>query len=455
MTLSTQQDLGTRDQQSVLHPFTDWAAYKKEGGRTIVGGEHIYLTDSSGQQILDGMSGLWCTGLGYSQHTIINAITEQLHKLPFYNSFFDCTTDATIRLTERLVSIFPDGFNHFFYTNSGSEANDTNIRLVHRYFDLIGQPQKKIIISRQNAYHGSTIAAASLGGIQSMHEQFTALPYIAHVDQPYYFAYPGEADAAAFGIQAANKVAQMIDAIGAQNVAAFIAEPVQGAGGVVIPPETYWPQVQNICRERDVLIISDEVICGFGRTGEWFGCQTYGYQPDLITFAKAITNGYQALGGVAVCDKISDVLTSRGGEFTHGFTYSGHPAACAAAIATLDIFQTQNLVTTVQQDIGLYWAEQWRSLINHPIVGEARTQGMLGALELVRAKPQKARLAPNGEGAIYCRNQAIDAELVIRQVGDVIISAPPLIIQQEEVDLLINRLTQALDATAAHYGINH
>ena len=446
--------LDDSDRAVLLHPFTDFAAHKRTGGRAFVAAEHIYLTDAEGKQYLDGMSGLWCVNLGYSQPKIVRAVTEQLERLPYYNSFFNCTTDTTIEMAARLTAVLPEGFNHVFFTNSGSEANDTNIRLVHRYFDLVGQPRRKLIISRKNAYHGSTIAAASLGGMSNMHKQFTGLPYVHHIEQPYAFENAGELDEEAYGKAAARLLSEKIDELGEANVAAFIAEPVQGAGGVIIPPQNYLAEVGRICAERGVLLISDEVICGFGRTGEWFGCQAYGVQPDLITFAKAVTNGFQALGGVAVADKVADVLTAEGGEFAHGFTYSGHPVACAAGVATLDIYRETGIVDKVQQDTAHHWRNRWGALTDHPIVGEARTLGLFGALELVRDKASRQRIDADSRAAIHCRNAAIDNGLMVRQVGDTIISAPPLIISREEIDALIDRLTIALDATATHYGLN-
>jgi putrescine aminotransferase len=434
-----------------LHPFTDFAEYKQTGGRTYVGGEGIFIIDHQGNRLLDGMSGLWCTNLGYSQASIKTAITAQLERLPFYNSFFNCTTDVTLRLADQLCSALPDGFEHVFFTNSGSEANDTNIRLVHRYFDLIDQPEKKLIIARTNGYHGSTIAGASLGGMKGMHEQMQGLPYVHHVDQPYTFAQLNAHTPEQVGQMAAQSLADKIDALGADQVAAFIAEPIQGAGGVIIPPANYWPLIEDICRSRNVLIISDEVICGFGRTGQWWGCQTFGFEPDLITFAKAVTNGYQPLGGAAVSNKIADVLTAGGGEFAHGFTYSGHPVACAAGLATLEIYQSSNLLDEVYDHIAPYWAEALQKLSAHPIIGEVRSQGMLGALELVRSQGTNERIAPDAAAAVYCRNFAIGHGFMVRQVGDSIILSPPLIIQPSEIDQLIKGLWQALDATASAF----
>ncbi|MGI9288457.1 MAG: aminotransferase, partial [Pseudomonadales bacterium] len=425
------------DKSNHFHPFTDLTEYAHKGGRVVSQAEHIYIRDSDGNQILDGMSGLWCCNLGYSQPKIVDAVHEQLQKLPYYNSFFNCSNDRAIELSAALVDAMPEQFNRIFFTNSGSEANDTNIRFVHRYYDLLGKPEKKLVISRKNAYHGSTIAAASLGGMSSMHKQYTGLSYVHHIEQPHWFNEGGDMSRDEFGLQVAQLLEAKIDELGQDKVAAFIAEPIQGAGGVVIPPDTYWPAIQKICNERDILFISDEVICGFGRTGNWFGCDTYGTKPDLMTFAKAVTNGFQPLGGVAIGDKVADVLTSGGGEFAHGFTYSGHPAACAAGIATLDILHSENIIDRVATQIGPYFARRFDSLADHPIVGEVRTKGMLAAIELVKDKSSHERLAPDSEGAGVCRDAAVRNGLMVRAVGDAMISAPPLICNEEEVDLIV------------------
>ncbi len=452
--MASTKTLRELDRQQYLHPFTDFAAYRKSGGRIYARAEGVFIEDTEGQRLLDGMSGLWCVNLGYSQPKIVRAVAEQLERLPYYNSFFGCANEAAVGLVAALLKVAPVGFSHVFLSNSGSEANDTNIRLVHRYFDLIGKPEKKLILSRENAYHGSTIASASLGGMSYMHKQFKPLPYIHHVAQPYWFDNGGELSAEEFGRQAAQAVAEKIDALGADRVAAFIGEPVQGAGGVVIPPSTYWPAVQRILDERDVLLISDEVICGFGRVGHWFACEHFGTKPDLITFAKGVTSGYQPLGGVILGKRVAEVLTGRGGEFAHGFTYSGHPAACAAGMAALDLYRELGINEYVAQSIAPYWASRFAELSNHPIVGEARAVGMLGCLELVRDAPTRARLEPGGKAGLVCRDAAIDSGLMVRAVRDSIISAPPLVCTQEELDLLFDRLVRALDRTAAHYGIN-
>jgi putrescine---pyruvate transaminase len=441
------------DQAHHLHPFTNLRKYSQQGGRIISRAEHIYIYDSDDNRMLDGMSGLWCCNLGYSQTSIKDAIYAQLQELPFYNNFFQCANQPAVELARALVEVTPAQFNHVFFTNSGSEANDTNLRLVHRYYNLLGTPEKKLIISRKNAYHGSTIAAASLGGMGAMHQQTQGLDYIHHINQPHWFEEGADEDPQDYGIRIARELEQKIDELGEARVAAFIAEPVQGAGGVIIPPDSYWPEIKRICQQRDILLIMDEVICGFGRTGNWFGCQTYDLEPDLMTFAKAVTNGYLPLGGVMVGDKVADVLLSHDGEFAHGLTYSGHPAACAAGIATLKVLRKKNTVETTASKLAPYFQERLQTLRDHRIVGEVRGLGMLGAVELVRDKHSRERLAPDAEGAVYCRNIANAEGLMVRQTGDAMITAPPLICTHREIDNLVDMLAKALDKTAQHFEV--
>ena len=441
------------DQSHHLHPFTDFHEYAEHGGRIFSKAEHIYIYDSEGHKMLDGMSGLWCCNLGYSQQSIIEAVYRQMQELPYYNNFFNCSNQPAVELAKALVDVTPANFNHVFFTNSGSEANDTNIKLAHRYFDLIGKPSKKLIISRKNAYHGSTVAAASLGGMSAMHKQARGLDYVHHINQPHWFEEGAEEDPNAFGIRVAQELAAKIDELGEDNVAAFIAEPVQGAGGVIIPPDSYWPEVQRICDERDILLIADEVICGFGRTGKWFGSETYGIKPDLMTFAKAVTNGYMPLGGVMVGDRVADVLLAGGGEFAHGLTYSGHPSACAAGLETLRILKDTNIIETAASDVAPHFQARLQEYVDHPIVGQVRGKGMFAAVELVSDKSSRERLAPESGGAVYCRNVANENGLMVRQTGDAMIMAPPLVCNREEIDILIDKLGAALDATASHFGI--
>jgi putrescine aminotransferase len=452
MTLDT-PTLRQLDQAHHLHPFTDFHDYSEHGGRIMSRAQHIYIFDSEGHRMLDGMSGLWCCNLGYSQQGIIDAVHAQMQQLPYYNNFFQCSNQPAVELARALVEVTPPQFNHVFFTNSGSEANDTNLRLVHRYFQLLDKPGKRLIISRKNAYHGSTIAAASLGGMGAMHKQTNGLDYVHHINQPHWFEEGGNDSPEAFGIRVARELEEKIDELGEDRVAAFIAEPVQGAGGVIIPPDSYWPEIRRICRERDILLIMDEVICGFGRTGNWFGCETYELEPDLMTFAKAVTNGYMPLGGVMVSDRLSEVLLGGGGEFAHGLTYSGHPASCAAGHATQEILNESKLIQTAGAEIAPHFQARLRALEDHRIVGEVRGRGMFAAVELVRDKGSRERLAPESESAVFCRNTANAGGLMVRQTGNAMIMAPPLICNRQEIDSLVDMLAEALDKTADHYGV--
>jgi putrescine---pyruvate transaminase len=451
--MTTTAELRQLDRAHHLHPFTDLHDYAEHGGRIVNKAEHIYIHDTDGNVILDGMSGLWCCNLGYSQHQIVEAIHRQLQELPYYNNFFKCANQPSVELARALVEVTPAQFNHVFFTNSGSEANDTNIRLVHRYYDLIGKPEKKLFISRKNAYHGSTIAAGSLGGMAPMHSQVIGLDYVHHINQPHWFENGGDLSPEEFGLRVARELEAKIDELGEDKVAAFIAEPVQGAGGVIVPPESYWPEIQRICDERDILLIADEVICGFGRTGKWFGSETYGMKPQLMTFAKAVTNGYIPLGGVMVGDQVADVLLAGGGEFTHGLTYSGHPVACAAGLATLNVLRDTSIIETAAEQVAPHFQRRLREFADHPIVGEVRGKGMFAALELVADKASRARLGPESTGAVYCRDRANGNGLMVRQTGNAMIMAPPLVCSTGEIDILIEKLGRALDETAAHYGV--
>ena len=311
------------DKNHYLHPFTDFKSLGKKKSRIITRGDGVYIYDSDNNKILDGMSGLWCVNIGYGRQELVEAATEQLKELPYYNSFFQCATPPSIELAHLLKSITQPQFNRVFYTGSGSEAIDTMIRVTRRYWELMDQPERKTIIARENAYHGSTIGGVSLSGMKMMHSQGGPfLSKIEHIGQPYWFGSDRELSSNDFGLKMAGLLEEKINEIGAENVAAFVGEPIQGAGGVIIPPETYWPEIQRICSQYGILLVTDEVICGFGRLGQWFGADYYQIQPDLMTFAKGVTSGYLPLGGVMVGDRVGDVLIDKGGEFTHGYTYS-------------------------------------------------------------------------------------------------------------------------------------
>src|ERR1700710_2302164 len=351
MTTRTTAEWQAADSAHYLHPFTDFKSLAGKGSRVITHGDNIYLRDSDGNKILDAMSGLWCVNVGYGRKELIEAATRQMTQLPFYNSFFQTATPPAIELAELLSQVTPPQFKHVFFSGSGSEGNDTVVRMVRRYWDVLGQPERSVIISRQNAYHGSTMAGASLGGMSGMHAQGgLPIPGIVHIEQPFWFEHGQGMSRDDFGLKAASWLEAKILEIGAYRIAAFIGEPVQGAGAVIVPPETYWPEIQRICDKHGILLVSDEVICGFGRTGHWFGCERFGFKPDLMTFAKGVTSGYVPLGGVMVGDKIAAALIDKGGDFNHGYTYSGHPVACAVAIANIGVLKREGIVAKVHDD---------------------------------------------------------------------------------------------------------
>ena len=453
--MSSNQGKATSDWQSsdhahYMHPFTDHDDLGKKGSRIITSADGVYITDSEGNQILDGMAGLWCVNLGYGRQDLVDAATRQMQQLPYYNSFFQTSHPPAIELSELLCEVSPDNFNHTFFTGSGSEANDTVIKLVRRYWDLVEQPSRKIIISRKNAYHGSTIAAGSLGGMSEMHKQTgMLLPGIEHIDQPYWYGLGGDLPKDEFGLKQARLLEEKILELGPENVAAFIGEPVQGAGGVIIPPDTYWPEIQRICLQYDILLIADEVITGFGRLGEWFGSQRLGIKPDLMSFAKGVTSGYLPLGGVLVGDRIADMVGKKGGEFAHGFTYSGHPAACAVALATIRALRDEGIVGRVRNDTGPYFNKEWAKLADHPIVGEARSIGMVGGLEIVKDKGSRERFHKDLGATGRCRDYCFENGLVMRPVGDGMIVSPPLVFEHQHVDELVEKAWKCLDLTAA------
>ena len=451
----TTQDWQAADAAHFLHPFTDFKALARKGSRVITRADNIYLWDSEGKKLLDAMSGLWCVNVGYGQQALVDAAAEQMKQLPFYNAFFQTATPPAIELAEVLAEISPPQFEHVFFSVSGSEGNDTVVRMVRRYWDLLGQPERHVFISRKNAYHGSTMAGASLGGMSGMHAQGgLPIPGIVHIEQPYWFENaPAGMSRDEFGLVAAGWLEAKIQEVGAHKVAAFIGEPIQGAGGVIVPPSTYWPEIQRICDRHGILLVNDEVITGFGRTGNWFGCQTVGAKPDLMTFAKGVTSGYIPLGGVMVGERVARVLIEKGGEFNHGYTYSGHPVACAVALANIKLIRELGLVERVRNDVGPYLAQAFAQLQEHPLVGEAQTCGLMGALLLVKSKPAGAdRGIPfpaDREIGMVCRGHCFDNGLIMRAVGDRMIIAPPLVITRAQIDEMVELIRRCLDLTLA------
>lgn len=445
------EQLQAIDSAHHLHPFTDHKDLRGAGARMITRAEGPFIYDLEGNQILDGMAGLWCVNIGYGREELAKAAYEQMKELPYYNSFFRCSSPTPVLLAQKIAELAPKGLSQVFYGSSGSEANDTALRLVRQFWALEGKPEKNRIISRRSAYHGSTIAGTSLGGMAGMHGQLHgAVPNIVHVMPPYAFeeAKPGESDDA-FGLRAAKAVEDAILEAGVDNVAAFIGEPVMGAGGVKIPPATYWPEIERICRKYDVLLMLDEVITGYGRTGNWFAAETYGITPDTITTAKALTSGYQPLSALLVGDRVANTMVQKGGEFYHGYTYSGHPVACAVALANLNIIEKEGLVERVREDTGPYLNKALAEAVgDHPLVGETRSIGMMAAIEIVKDKNTRERFPGDGSAAALIRDHAIANGLMMRATGDTMILSPPLIWTRETIDTACERIKSALDAAA-------
>lgn len=442
------------DSRHHLHPFTDYKQLGEKGARVITRADGVYLWDSDGRRMLDGMAGLWCVNVGYGRRELAQAAYDQMLELPYYNTFFQTTTLPANDLAQLLAEVTPDNLNRVFFTNSGSEANDTVLRMVRRYWDLHDKPEKKTVISRINAYHGSTVAAASLGGMDPMHKQGDLpIPGIEHIEQPYWYANGGDLSPDEYGLVAARRLEEKINQLGIDKVAAFIAEPVQGAGGVIVPPDSYWPEIKRICDEYDILLVVDEVICGFGRLGEWFGSDYYGLKPDLMPIAKGLSSGYLPIGGVMVGDKMAATLIEEGGDFNHGFTYSGHPTACAVAAANVRILRDEKIIQQVKCDTGPYLQQRWRELADHPLVGETRGVGFVAALELVEDKQTRSLFEKRGDVGNLCRDICFENGLVMRAVSDTMIISPPLIMTREQIDELMELAKKCLDLTAKEAGV--
>lgn len=444
-------DMQSADAAHHLHPFTDTTEINAKGARIITAANGVYINDSEGNKMLDAMAGLWCVNIGYGRKELAEVAYRQMQELPYYNTFFMTSHPPVIALADKIADLMPGDLNRVFFAGSGSEANDTNIRLVRHYWASMGKPDKRIIISRKNAYHGSSVGSGSLGGMTGMHAQGgMPIPDITHIDQPYWYAEGGDLSPEEFGLQAARALETEIERLGIENVAAFIAEPVQGAGGVIIPPSTYWPEIQRICDENKILLIADEVICAFGRTGNWFGSQTFKIRPDIMTIAKGLSSGYQPIGGSVISERMAKDLDANGGEFAHGYTYSGHPVASAVALENLRILEEEKIIDTVRDETAPYLTEKWSALADHPLVGEARNVGMMGALELTPDKSARAPFASDeGTVGVICREFCFNNGLIMRHVGNKMIISPPLVISKSEIDELTEKAWKCLDLTLA------
>jgi len=438
-------ELQALDAAHHMHPFTAGNDLATKGARIITRARGIYLTDSEGNEILDGMAGLWCVNIGYGRNELAEVAARQMRELPYYNTFFQTSHAPVIALASKVAELAPGDLNHVFFASSGSEANDTNIRMVRTYWATKGKPTKSVIISRHNAYHGSSVGSGSLGGMAAMHAQGgLPIPDIHFINQPGWWSEGGDMSPADFGLARAQELEKAILELGEDRVAAFIAEPVQGAGGVIVAPDAYWPEIQRICDKYEVLLIADEVICGFGRTGNWFGSETLGIRPDIMTIAKGLSSGYQPIGGSVVSDDVAAVIGQ--GEFNHGYTYSGHPVACAVALENLRIMEEEHLVDHVRDVAAPYLKSAWEALTDHPLVGEASIVGLMASIALTPDKAHRAKFASDpGTVGLICRDRCFANNLIMRHVGDRMVISPPLVIQPDEIDILISRVRKSLD----------
>jgi L-2,4-diaminobutyrate transaminase len=450
---------GEIDRRHVFHPFSVLAEHEAAGPRRMmVAGQGSTLTDDQGRTYIDAMAGLWCVNVGYGRPEIAEALARQTLRLPYYHSFSSMATDTPALLAERIIGLAPPGMSKVLFGNSGSDANDTQVKLVRLYNNLLDRPEKKKIVSRMRGYHGVSLASASLSGLPGMHRTFDLpLDGILHTGAPYrlWDARAGEDDAA-FSARLASELEALILAEGPDTVAAFIAEPIQAAGGVIIPPEGYFAAIQEVLRRHDVLLIADEVVCGFGRLGTWFGSEVLGLEPDLVTVAKGLTSAYVPLSACIVSEKVWRVLADRGGgeTFAHGYTYTSHPVCAAAALANLDILENEGL----PEQAAVRGAYLLRSLIDaladHPLVGEVRGTGLIAAVELVAARDPMTKFDPPGSMAGRVARECLDRGVITRALpeGDSISFSPPFVITEAEIDEVVRVVREAIDTVAREVG---
>ena len=441
------------DIASHLHPYTNARRHETEGPMVIVEGKGIYVYDDQGKEYIEGLAGLWSTALGFSEERLVQAAAAQMRKLPYYHSFAHKAPMPTIELAAKLIEIAPVPMSKVFFANSGSEANDTVIKMVWYYNNALGRPDKKKIISRIKGYHGVTVATASLTGLPFNQRDFDLpIANILHTSCPHHYRFGRDGESEEdFATRCAAELEQLILDQGPETVAAFIGEPVMGAGGVIVPPRTYWAKIQAVLEKYDVLLIDDEVICGFGRTGNLFGCQTYGIKPDIITVAKALSSSYLPISAVLISDQVYQTIADNSakiGTFGHGYTYSGHPVPAAVALETLKIYEERDIVGHVRQ-VGPRLQAGLRRYADHPMVGEVRGVGLIAAVELVADRAGKVSFDPPGRVGGYFAERAQAHGLIIRNLMDTIAFCPPLIITEDQIDSLVERFARALDDTAS------
>lgn len=446
--------MAARDIAHVMHPYTNMVKHEIAGPLVIERGKGIYVYDDQGKEYIEGMAGLWCAGLGFSEAALVDAAIEQMRKLPYYHGFGHKTTGPVVELAEKLKALSPLPVGKVFFAEGGSGANDTLIKLMWYYNNARGKPEKKTILGRMKGYHGVTVASASLTGLPANHRDFDLpIARIKHVDCPhhYRFAEAGESEAD-FVARLARNLETFITEEGADNIAGFFAEPVMGAGGVILPPKGYFPAIQAVLKKHDILSVSDEVICGFGRTGKWWGAQSFDYKPDFISCAKQLSGAYLPISAVLVPEHVYEVIRDNSGKigtFGHGFTYGGHPVAAAVALRALQLYEERNILAHVNT-VSPRFLARLKKLADHPLVGEARGIGLIGGVELVADKKTKRNFAPTAGVGAACMNFSQDEGLINRAMGgDVMGFCPPMIITESEIDELFDRFERALAKTEA------
>ncbi len=450
--------LAARDIAYHLHPYTNAVKHEADGPLVLTSGKGIHVIDENGKSYVEGLSGLWCTSLGFGEERLVEAAAAQMRKLPYYHTFAHKTADVTIDLAERLIKLAPVPMSHAFFCNSGSEANDTVVKMVWYYNNALGRPNKKKILSRIKGYHGVTVASASLTGLPYNHRDFDLpIANILHAECPHHYRFgkPGESEED-FATRMAESLEAQILREDPDTIAAFIAEPVQGAGGVIVPPKTYFEKIQPILKKYDILLIADEVICGFGRTGNMFGSETYKMQPDIITVAKQLSSAYLPISAVMINKRVYEAIRDNSGKlgtFGHGYTYSGHPVSAAVAVETLKIYEERNILGQVR-DVMPVFQKELRRFADHPLVGECRGVGLVGAVELVKNKKTRESFDPKQAVGPFCIARCQEHGLIVRALVDSVAFCPPLIITKDQLVDMFARFEKALDETAVHVKAN-
>ena len=438
-----------RDQRYLVHQQTELKTYREQGGTLMARGNGIHVIDESGKEYIEAMAGLWCASLGFSEKRLAEAGYKQLLDLPYYHTFFDKGHLASVDLAEKLLSIAPKPMSRALFQCSGSEANDAAIKLVWYYHNAIGKPEKKKIIGRERGYHGNTVASVSVSGQPHMRAGFDIpLPMFRHTDNPHYYRFHTEGETEEqFADRMAANLEALILAEGPDTVGAFFGEPIQGGGGAITPPRTYWEKIQKVLRKYDVLLVADEVIAGFGRTGNMWGCETYGIQPDMISCAKALSAAYQPISALMISDKVYDAvesLSATNGTFGHGFTYGAHPVACAVALETLKIYEERDIVGQVRK-VGPVMQSGLEKFRDHPLVGDVRGIGLFAGVELMKDTKTRTPWAPEQKVGTMVQDHALRHGLIVRAIGDRIAFTPPLIITEEQIGEMCRRFKLALD----------